>query len=311
MNATHRTGILLATATAAVSGVAVYVNGIGVREVGDATLYTTMKNLVAAVVLLAVAGVVAGRREQRPEQRPEPQATGRRWAPAVVAIVGGSVPFVLFFEGLARADSVDAAFLHKTLVVWVALLAGPVLGERLAGRHVVALGLLLVGWLGLAGGVPSVGWGLGEAMILGATLLWAVEVVVARRLLASTSWSGLAAWRMAGGVVLLLGWTVVTGRTAALVAAGTTAWGWALLTGVLLSAYVGTWYAALQRAPALDVTAVLVGAAVLTALLRAGIDGVAIGADLPWLVLLGAGAAVAGVSGARAARRPVPAAPPS
>ena len=301
MDTTHRRGILLATVTAAVSGVAVYVNGIGVRAVGDATLYTTMKNLVAAVVLVAVAGGLVARRRGAAT----PVEGRRRWTPAVVALLGGSIPFVLFFEGLARADSVDAAFIHKTLILWVALLAGPVLGERLAGRHVAAIGLLLAGWLGLSGGLPSIGWGLGEAMILTATLLWAVEVVVARRLLARVDWSELAAWRMGGGIVLLLGWTIVTGRGDALLGAGAVAWGWAAVTGVLLSAYVATWYAALQRAPALDVTAVLVAAAVLTALLRAGFDGAPIAADLPWLGLLGAGAAVAAALGWRA-REPVP-----
>ena len=301
MDTRHQRGILLATATAAISGVAVYVNGIGVRAVGDATLYTTMKNLVAAVVLVAVAGGLATRRRRAPGA----SGTGgsNRWAP-VVALLGGSIPFVLFFEGLARADSIDAAFIHKTLILWVALLAGPVLGERLRGRHVVAIGLLLTGWLGLSGGIPSISWGVGEAMILLATLLWAVEVVVARRLLADVDWSALAAWRMAGGIVLLLGWTLVTGRGAALLGAGAVAWGWALLTGILLSGYVGTWYAALQRAPALDVTAVLVAAAVLTALLRTGLDGAPIAADLPWLGLLGAGAAVAAALGWRA-REPV------
>ena len=48
-----------------------------------------------------------------------------------VAVVGGSVPFVLFFEGLARAEATQAAFIQKTLVVWVALLAVPLLHERL------------------------------------------------------------------------------------------------------------------------------------------------------------------------------------
>ncbi len=57
-----RTGIALAAVTALVSGVAVYLNGMGVRAVGDATTYTMAKNLVAALVLLAVAtGVAAAR----------------------------------------------------------------------------------------------------------------------------------------------------------------------------------------------------------------------------------------------------------
>ena len=117
---TRRAGILLALATAAISGVAVFLNADAVRAFGDATAYTTAKNLVAALVLLA------------PRRRPAPR-TGARLHPADparavgraggVGVLGGSVPFVLFFEGLARASSAQAAFLHKTLVVWVAVLA--------------------------------------------------------------------------------------------------------------------------------------------------------------------------------------------
>ena len=52
-----------------------------------------------------------------------------------IAAIGGSVPFVLFFEGLSRADATQAAFIHKTLVIWVALIAVPLLGERVGAAH--------------------------------------------------------------------------------------------------------------------------------------------------------------------------------
>ena len=52
-------GIALATLTAVISGVAVFVNGYGVRAWkgagASAATYTTMKNLVAALILLAIA----------------------------------------------------------------------------------------------------------------------------------------------------------------------------------------------------------------------------------------------------------------
>jgi uncharacterized membrane protein len=90
--------------------------------------------------------------------------------------------------------------------------------------------------------------------------------------------------------VLLLGWVAVSGRWTELTALTAEQWGWALLTGVLLSAYVGTWYAALARAQAVDVTAVLVFGAVVTAVLGAAdgatLDGVGLG-------LVAAGTAVA------------------
>ncbi|MBC7290592.1 MAG: DMT family transporter [Actinotalea sp.] len=287
MTSTRRTGLLLALTTAAISGVAVFLNGFGVRAFGDATAYTTAKNLVAALVLLAAVGLGsrAGARLTRPTSR-------RQWAGlAVVAVVGGSVPFVLFFEGLARASSAQSAVIHKTLLVWVALLAVPLLGERLTAWHGLAVLLLVVAQVGLVGGVPRA-LASGELMILGATLLWAVEVVLAKRLLAGLSSWTLGVARMAGGSVVLVGWSATQGHLAGLGAVDATGWGWVLLTGVILAGYVATWFAALARAQAVDVTAVLVLAAPITALLAAVVDGAPLAPQAVWLLMLVAGAAL-------------------
>src|SRR5262249_19758535 len=52
---TRSTGLALAFATACISGVSIYVNGHAVRHFGDATVYTTAKNLVAGLLLLVLA----------------------------------------------------------------------------------------------------------------------------------------------------------------------------------------------------------------------------------------------------------------
>jgi drug/metabolite transporter (DMT)-like permease len=73
---------------------------------------------------------------------------------------------------------------------------------------------------------------------------------------------------------------------------------WILLTGLTLSAYVATWFAALSRAPAVDVTAVLAGGAIITALLELGLRGVEL-PPVPGLVLVALGAIVVVVAGWR------------
>ncbi len=134
-------GHALALAAACVSGVAVFVNGEAVGAFSSPTVYTTAKNLVAGIVLVAVALTLAGTPAHRP--RPSAAVASRRPALLAVAVVGGSVTFVLFFEGLARASSTDAAFLHKTLVVWAAILAVVVLRETVGPAQVAAVALLL------------------------------------------------------------------------------------------------------------------------------------------------------------------------
>jgi len=278
-------GIALAFVTALISGVSIYVNGHAVKHFGDATVYTTAKNAVAGLLLVVFALAAA-----RPSTVRE-TARGRRerWLAFVaVAVIGGSVAFVLFFEGLARAEATQAAFIQKTLVVWVALLAVPLLHERFGWFHVVAIVLLIAGQAWLAGHLGTVTFGVGEAMILTATLIWSVEVVLVKWLLAWIPPQTLAAARMGLGTLLLLGWLAVSGRLGQLTSLDAEQWRWVLLTGLLLTAYVATWYVALSLAQAIDVTAVLVFGAVVTAVLSGAADGTSI--DVTGTVLVAAGA---------------------
>jgi drug/metabolite transporter (DMT)-like permease len=290
------TGVALAFMTAVISGVSIYVNGHAVKHFGDATVYTTAKNAVAGALLLALALVPHGTREQRPA----PPAGGKQWTALVaVAVVGGSVPFVLFFEGLARAEATQAAFIQKTLVVWVALLAVPLLRERFRAPHALAVVLLLAGQLWIASDAGTVILGAGEAMIFAATLLWSVEIVFVKHLLGSLPPRTLAAARMAIGTVLLVSWAAISGRAGQLTSLSAEQWRWVGLTGLLLTAYVATWYAALARAQAVDVTAMLVFGAVVTALLSGAADGTSI--NVIGTILIAAGSALIAVV---AVRRP-------
>lgn len=292
-------GVALALGTALVSGLAVFVNGYAVKHFDSATTYTTAKNAVAAALLgiLAVSLISARPSNDTTERWPRSRAgwTGL----VVVGIIGGSVPFVLFFEGLARASSTQAAFIHKTLIIWVALLAVPFLRERLTAIHLAAIGLLLFGQVSLVGSFGTVTFGLGELMIFLATLFWAVEIVVVKRLLRSRWSPVLAVGRMGVGVAILLAYLALSGRGDALLGLSSEQWSWALLTGLILTAYVSFWYAALSRAPAIDVTAVLVLGAVVTALLNRGFKGVPV--DAVGLAFIVAGVILIGLM---AFRRP-------
>ncbi|HLO36833.1 MAG TPA: EamA family transporter, partial [Candidatus Deferrimicrobium sp.] len=106
-------GIALAFGVALISGVSVFINGYAVKQVPDAAVYTTLKNGVAALILIGFAALVVSRSQVRALDR-------RAWAGmTVIGVIGGSVPFILFFSGLAIASAPTAAFIHKTLFVWV------------------------------------------------------------------------------------------------------------------------------------------------------------------------------------------------
>jgi drug/metabolite transporter (DMT)-like permease len=255
--------MLLALGAAVVSGIAVHLNGEAVGRFSSPTVYTTGKNLVAGVFLVMLA---FGYREGRPSEVPA-RTRRERLGLVAVAVIGGSVPFVLFFEGLARATSSDAAFIHKTLVVWVAVLAVTLLHERITPLHVGAVALLILGQVAVSDGVGSLRPGAGEAMILAATICWAIELIIVKRLVESVPATTVAASRIAGGVVVLIGWLAITGRVDELVSLSAEQWAWLALTGSILAVFVTVWFAAVARAPVIDVAAVLVPGAVITGII--------------------------------------------
>lgn len=265
-----RAGVLLALATALISGVSVYLNKFAVTAVPDAVLFTTMKNTVVGGALL-VALFFALR--NRVTAQNVVGLTRRDWLKlGAIAVVGGSVPFLLFFTGLKLASAPSAALIHKTLFIWVALLAVPLLGERLTKWVVAGLGVLLIGQL-LSNYPKAWGWGMGENLIVLATMLWAVETILVKRVLPNVPVSLAAAARMAGGAVVMWGYLAFTNQAGNVLALNANQWLWILLTSAFLFGYVATWYAALKFAPATVVTSVLTIGAVITVGITAIVEG--------------------------------------
>jgi drug/metabolite transporter (DMT)-like permease len=110
------------------------------------------------------------------------------------------------------------------------------------------------------------------------------------------------AWRIAGGSVLLVAWSAV--QRADLGALSGDAWMWIGVSGVLLTAYVATWFAALARAPAIDVTAVLTLGALVSSVISVVRGLQPVGAVAPGSLLLVAGA-LALLAGSRRTVEPI------
>jgi drug/metabolite transporter (DMT)-like permease len=265
--ATRSTGLALAAVTATISGVSVYLNATAAKLVPDAVVFTTLKNTLAVLALVVLAALVV-----RPDEVRAIDRRDRAWL-GIIGVVGGGIAFVLFFSGLAMASAPSAAFIHKTMFIWVALMAGPFLGERLGWLPVAALGVLLLGQILV---LPPLGitWGAGETLIAAATILWSVEVILAKRVLARVCSPIVGVARLGIGLAVLIAFLVVTGRIGGIVGLDAVAWIWVGVTGLLLSGYVGTWFAALKRAPATEVTSILVVGAVITGMLSAISRGV-------------------------------------
>jgi len=299
MKRAKQQGIMLALAAALVSGISIYVNKFGVAQVKDPFVYTTVKNSAVVIGLLAGVGLLASWKELR-------ALTPTRWFAWIgLGVIGGGIPFLLFFQGLSTASAASAALIQKSLFLWVAGLSLPLLKERLGAWQVLGLAVLAAGQFLLQPPTSWKGWGTGETLILIATLLWAVETMLAKKVLGWMSAQTAALGRMGIGALVMWVFLTITGRAGTAFTLSGTQWLWIVVTAVFLMAYVWTWYGALQWAKASVVTSVLTTGALVTIVLSAVIDRhVATAPQLVAVVLLVVGAALF-VLPARLRRPPV------
>lgn len=257
-----RTGTVLALSTACISGVSLFVNKFAVSTVADPILFSGFKNAIVGVCLAGIIVLLGKHREVRSLSR---RQVGQL---SLIGLIGGAIPFALFFTGLSMMPAATGAMIHKTLFVWVALMAVVFLRERFSLVQWLAVAALFAANLVL-GGFQGFEGSLGELLVLAATLFWAAENIIAKKALAELSILTVAGARMVLGSGILFVFLAATGRIEGIGSLTLESFLWTFLTAVFLLGYVTTWYAALKRAPASLVAALLVPSTLITTLLSA------------------------------------------
>jgi drug/metabolite transporter (DMT)-like permease len=251
-----RTGIVLVLATAIISGVSIFLNSYAVSGF-DSSVFTFAKNVLVAFALAAVVLVT------RIDLRGIP---ARSWLLlALVGLIGGAAPFLLFFHGLSLVSGAAAGFIHKTLFVFVAVFAYFFLRERFSPLMIVGAALILTGTvLSIRG---SLIFEAAHLFILGATVLWALENVLSKHITKDLPGRLVAFGRMGFGSLFLFLFVIATGRGPLLVSMSASQYAWIALTSVLLLGYVLTYYEGLARIRVSTAAALLSLGAPVTALL--------------------------------------------
>ena len=253
-------GYALAVANMVVSGAAVYVNSLGVRLFDDSTLYTALKNLVAGLLLLVPFAVSA---RARSGLRVAPRSRGLLVA---VALIGGSVPYALYFRGLQLSTPVTAGLIDHLQFLLVAAFAAAFLGERFGMGVWAALVVLLVG-LSFGVSVSAVRLDEGTIYLAAATCLFAADFALMKYLLRSVAPVTVMAAKMTLGSLLLLCWVALSGRLGAVAGLRPLQAGFVLVTGLILVLFTATSVLGLRLASATAVTAIPAGAPLITTML--------------------------------------------
>ncbi|MBR9681816.1 MAG: DMT family transporter [Candidatus Altiarchaeota archaeon] len=224
-------GTLLVLLTALSSGLAIVINRFFVLKV-EPVIFTAIRALFIGILFFFLS--------KRFETTP-PQVNLRQLFS--LGLIGGSVAFLLFFTGLKMTTGGRAAFIHKTLPIWVAILAVWFLKEKLSKIHVVAVSIALIGLAVMeSGNLPGTITN-GDLLILAATLLWAVENTLAKKFmnLGESNWR-VTFGRMFFGSLILFGFAAFVGKLPLVFYLQPMQWLYIAVSTLMLTIYVLTWY---------------------------------------------------------------------
>ncbi len=263
--AENKNGLLLVLFTALISGFSIFISSFGVKEF-DSSVFTFLKNAAVALLLL---GIIVGFRQFN-----EIKALNKKqWLQLIlIGFVGGSIPFLLFFKGLQMTTGATAAFLHKTIFIYVAVFAIIFLKEKLTkGLFFGSLMILAGNYLMIK---PDFRFSAGNLLIFIAVAFWAAENVFAKHVLKELSGNVVAFGRMFFGSVFILIFLLVSGKLPLLADLTGRHLMWILISDVFLLLYVLTYYNGLKQIKATTAACILTLGLPITTLLDYAFRGV-------------------------------------
>ncbi len=246
---TKEKGVLLVFATALISGFSIFINKFGVQGINP-YVFTGLKNLIVGVLIVSLIMLLAERKKLF-------ELTQKQWLGlGLIGLIGGSVPFLLFFKALSMTAPANAGFIHKTLFIYVSILAFIFLKEKVGKSLIIGLAALLLGNVLLLKFSPQA-LGLGELLALIATFFWAAEIIISKKLLKNMSSRIVAGGRMFFGSMFIMIFLAATNQIQFIGQLSLEQVGWVLLTSVFLLGYVLTFYGGLKYVSASTATAIL------------------------------------------------------
>ncbi len=281
-------GTLLAVMTAIISGFAIPVNKIFVVGL-DPTVFTAVRALIIGTIFFLLASWKSGLEYSRFRNVP--------WKYLLaIGIIGGGMAFLLYFTGLKFTTGGRAAFIHKTLPIYVTIFAYIFLKERVSRKQSLGLLVMLAGMFMLMSARvdPSLFWqdpSFGDLLALFGTILWGVENTIARKALLKGEGNLVVSFgRMFIGGAFLMSVVVLLGKVNVLLSLSIHQVANLFISAGILFGYVFTYYWSIKLINVSKASAILLFAPVISALL--GIFW--FGEPLPLLQAAGSGLILAG-----------------
>ncbi len=231
-------GTILALLAACISGFAIIANKIFIVDM-EPTVFTAVRALIIGIVFFLIISY---------------QGKGMIKAKVswkyllTIGVIGGAFAFLLFFSGLKLTTGGNAAFLHKTMPLYIAVLAFVFLKEKITRKQSSALFLMFFGTIAIYSATisPAELWvnpSLGNLMVIGAAFLWAVESIIAKKAMIKGESNFIVSFaRMFIGAIVLFAFLAVFGTFESLFSLTTQQIINVCISTVILFAYVFCWY---------------------------------------------------------------------
>lgn len=256
----NQKGLMLVLGTAIISGFSIFLNKYSVSVINP-YIFTWLKNILVAIFL---STIILGTKNWPVLKN----LTKKQWGLLlIIGLVGGSIPFLLFFKGLSLTNSAQGAFIHKTMFIYVAVLASIFLKENIDKKFLIGGLLLIFGNLLLLKNF-SFSLNQGAALIFLATIFWAVENIISKYALKNLPGAIVGWGRMFFGSLFILIFLMSAGQLSLINQLTLKQFIWIIVTSIILLGYVITWYTGLKHIPVSQAAVILILGSPITTLLN-------------------------------------------
>ncbi|OIO46808.1 MAG: hypothetical protein AUJ28_01805 [Parcubacteria group bacterium CG1_02_37_51] len=253
-----KNGYLLVLMTALISGFSIFLNKFGVTMTNP-YLFAGLKNVVVGVFLLGFILLY--------DKKVIVSLQKKQWLLLIlIGLIGGAIPFLLFFKGLSITLAVKAGLLHKSIFILIAAFSYFFYRTRLPK-------IVIIGLLGLLAGnviylnVRAISFNWGDLLVLEAVIFWAIEIIFAKKLLIELPARVVAGGRMIFGSIFIWIFLLLTNQASLVLNMTLAQFSWVGITAVLLFGYVITFYSGLKYITAVEATSIVALGAPITGLL--------------------------------------------
>jgi drug/metabolite transporter (DMT)-like permease len=274
-------GTFFAIIAAIISGFSIPLNKMFIVNL-DPSVFTAVRSLLIGIVFFLIASYKSRFNFKKFKKV--------SWKYLIaIAIVGGSFAFLLFFSGLNLTTSGRAAFLQKTMTLYITILAFLFLKEKISKKYLYALLLMFIGTLAVYFSQIDIStlWSnpsLGDILIIGATFLWAVENIIARKSMIKGENNFVVSFaRMFFGGIIIFAVVLLMGSYNALLGLSIQQMINIGISTIILFSYVFFWYWSIKMINVSKASAFLLLSPAISLLLGA----IFMGEPIPFLQLMG------------------------